>query len=328
MLLIRRILFPTDFSSCSDQAMRHALYLANRFNAELHILNVEVMGSGGTWNGAGNYPQLGAVRARIGNMDWSQIDNQLKHCGLPPTRLRKVRRRSLEVAPEILDYAKANDIGLVVAGTHGRGSLGNLMLGSVAEQLVRHSPCPVLTVRPSKGNHRIGSPGRILVPVDFSESSKAALFTAGRIGSGTDTQLDLLHVVDERRHPEFRYGYLVPDLAANAPEIYKIAQKRIESWSGEARKALGGKGQVTGSVVKGIPTKDITSFASSHGSDLIVIATHGRTGLRRAFLGSVAEKILRKAPCPVLTVKALHRSMIGEPDRSQSALRDSTVEYL
>jgi nucleotide-binding universal stress UspA family protein len=145
MLKIRRILFPTDFSQNATAALSYAQWLAEQTNAELHLLHVledvgYVIPSAkliATW-------PIEAFRAAAAKSLETVVDAEWarKH---PPIRV--IREGSAFL--EILRYAREMDIDLIVMSTHGRTGLSHLMMGSVAENVVRKSACPVLTVHPA-----------------------------------------------------------------------------------------------------------------------------------------------------------------------------------
>ena len=152
MLNLHRILCPTDFSEFSESSIRYACELAEKFNAELHLLNV--------------LQDYDAVAPATGEsfapfMDWlpelrKQSQEQLANLPGAELGLKLCVHRTTRVgAPidEIVKYAKEHNIDLIVQGTHGRRGIRHMLLGSVAENIVRYAPCPVLTVR--KPEHEV-----------------------------------------------------------------------------------------------------------------------------------------------------------------------------
>lgn len=143
MIQIQRILAPTDFSDYSNQALTYAVELANRFDAELHLLHVTQpvlanVSYGGPIPDEQIHPELVAL-------------TELKEVEAPGLEQVAHVEHEVRTGPtflEIIRYAKDNDIDLIVIGTHGRTGLAHAIIGSVAERVVRKAPCPVLTVRP------------------------------------------------------------------------------------------------------------------------------------------------------------------------------------
>jgi nucleotide-binding universal stress UspA family protein len=142
---------------------------------------------------------------------------------------------------------------------------------------------------------------RILVPIDFSKDSLNALRYATNLATSLNAELRLLHVVDQT------YLAAAPELTVANPKLAKLLQ---EQWQA-ARKQLARvaadlakKGhRVSPLMTRGSSAQVIVDTAKRHGVDLIVMGTHGRTGLAHALIGSVAERVVRTARCPVLTVR-------------------------
>jgi nucleotide-binding universal stress UspA family protein len=158
MINLKTILVPSDFSECSDAAVRYGLELARRFGATLHLLHVVQDPATQPWAAEGfAVPLLEAV-------DQWQKDAQVRLANAIPAEDRAKTVVMSTIAspfPEILRYATANTIDLIVMGTHGRGGVSHMLLGSIAEKVVRRAPCPVLTVRYPQ--HDFVEPG---VPVE------------------------------------------------------------------------------------------------------------------------------------------------------------------
>lgn len=155
MIELKRILVPTDFSEYSQQAMTYACAFAEQFDADLHVLHVlqdlvaVVPEPGVVFPPPGDYMgelKASAERALVEIPDPAWAEG------------RTIVRGTRQGPPflEIIRYAKENDIDMIVLGTHGRGGLAHVLLGSVAEKIVRKAPCPVLTVRP--GEHEFVMP--------------------------------------------------------------------------------------------------------------------------------------------------------------------------
>jgi nucleotide-binding universal stress UspA family protein len=153
MIQLKRILFPTDFSGASERAREYALVLAERFEAELHLLHVihdwvERMPEFGMGLSVPAYAEQGPARRRA--LEESAI-RQLT--ALTPSGWSEQHRVTIAIKEgqpfvEIVKYAREHEIDMIVIGTHGRGAVAHALLGSVAERVVRKAPCPVLTVRP------------------------------------------------------------------------------------------------------------------------------------------------------------------------------------
>ena len=162
MINVKRILVPSDFSECSDAALRYGLELARRFGAKLHLLHVVQDPATQPWAAEGFVlPLLEAV-------DQWQKDAKIRLENSIPAEDRANAVVTCTIASpfqEILRYATDNDIDLIVMGTHGRGGVSHVLLGSIAERVVRRAPCPVLTVRHPEHEFVEAIPVSAAVPV-------------------------------------------------------------------------------------------------------------------------------------------------------------------
>jgi nucleotide-binding universal stress UspA family protein len=144
MITLKTILVPSDFSECSGAAVRYGLELARRFDAQLHLLHVVQDPLTQPWAAEGfSIPLVDAV-------DKWRHDARLRLAGQVPAADGERVTVAATVAspfPEILRYATENNVDLIVMGTHGRGGVTHMLLGSITEKVVRRAPCPVLTVR-------------------------------------------------------------------------------------------------------------------------------------------------------------------------------------
>ena len=210
----------------------------------------------------------------------------------------RVETRLGEPAEAILETIDAHEIEIVVMSSTGKGAFGRLTLGSVADRVSRTSPAPVLIVR--AGNQ--AALARLIVPTDGSPLARTAIPPAIRVAARLDLSIEFIYVVD--------YSMVVPGgLGADAltPGIYSellsettaIGRSVIDQAVGEA--AAGGV-EATGKVLRGIPAQAIHDEAGSN--DLIVMSSHGRSGISRWLIGSVAEKLVRMGDSPVMLVPA------------------------
>jgi len=144
MIRLTTILVPSDFSECSDAALRYGLELARRFDARLHLLHVVQDPLTQPWAAEGfSAPLFEAVEK------WQREAKARLAAAIPLSDVGRVTVSATVAWPyaEILRYAAENDVDLIVMGTHGRSGVSHMLLGSIAERVVRHAPCPVLTVR-------------------------------------------------------------------------------------------------------------------------------------------------------------------------------------
>ncbi|ARA92554.1 hypothetical protein AWN76_004790 [Rhodothermaceae bacterium RA] len=303
MLQIKKILFPTDLSECAEDAFSQAAFLADRFEAELHVLHVVVPHASPLHRLVeDDAPDEAQADAQF---EWAvELDAERQQPERVPLIHRQVEHGSASAA--IMAYAEDEDIDLIVMGTHGRSGVRRLVLGSVAEAVVREAPCPVLTVHPGDRQGGAATVRRILVPVDFSENATQAIRYARELARLYDARLDLLHAYEEIAIPDV-YGVGPVMLPAQT-----ISERVAEALEKLRRETIGSDVPTETHVLIGHPALTILDFAERHGVDLIVIATHGWSGLKRLLLGSITEKVIRMAPCPVFTVRSFGKDLIVE----------------
>lgn len=140
---------------------------------------------------------------------------------------------------------------------------------------------------------------KVCCPVDFSEPSWGALAEAGQLVAGGSGHLTILHVYDGAALVAAGDVLVrVPDVEE---QVARETQRRLDRFRAEAERFA--PGRVTAETLSGAPAAEIVRYAERNDVDLIVMATHGRTGLKRLVLGSVAERVVRQAPCSVLVVR-------------------------
>lgn len=298
MVDIRRVVCPIDFSDTSRHALEHAVAIAKWYESRLialHVIHRPFVVQP---------PILFADFSREtapGQTEHQALEQQL-HAWLQPAARAGVKTDLLldegNPAPRILERASAIQADLIVMGTHGLSGFERFMLGSVAEKVLRKAACPVMTVPPAAATTAKVPYTRLLCPVDFSDSSLAALRFAFSIAEESDAHLTILHVFDwppddelliERfDEPEFRR--LVEEQARGRLEALVTDDVRV--WCKPATKVTYGK-----------PYRQILDVAENEGADLITIGIRGRNPLDLTFFGSTTNQVVRRAPCPVLTLK-------------------------
>ncbi len=147
MIAIKEILVATDFGAASDVALRYGRALAREFNARLHVLHAAPNVFATSMDGYGYVAIPPQVQEDIEEAAHRQMDERVGEDDRRELRATATIITHTSPALAIAEYAKQNGIDLIVVGTHGRGALGHVMLGNVAERVVRIAPCPVLTVR-------------------------------------------------------------------------------------------------------------------------------------------------------------------------------------
>jgi nucleotide-binding universal stress UspA family protein len=198
---------------------------------------------------------------------------------------------------EIIKVAKEEDVDLMAIGTHGRAGVDRVILGSVAERVVRKAHCPVMVVRSKK---YIGFK-RIIVPIDFSDCSRKALEYAAATARAHRSKLTILHVYEE----SFIEPYVrAANTEEEAQEIVRGIEQVNEGKYDDFLKKIDLSGVEYDKLLrKGIPSNEIVETAREQQAQLIVVGTHGRSGIKHMLIGSDAEEVVRNAPCDIVVVK-------------------------
>ncbi len=304
MLHVHRILHPTDFSPCSDHALVQAVRLARHFGAELHVLHVTAPGGPPpAWSelpAPGEGPPLPAEPVEAA---WPATVE-----ALAPGRVVKARRQAAAPAAAILEYAAEQEIDLVVMGTHGRRGLDRMLIGSVAEQVVREAQAPVMTVHAGDDLPDPGAAGRILVGIDLGPSSRHTLRYARELALAQGASLEVLYVYDEGSMA-YLSGYepmiLMPDTQAKIAAIQEALKALVTEVVGEGK-------PVDVHIRPGDAAHTLAHHAAERGCAMLVVGSHGHTDLRSRLLGSVAEKVVRMGHVPVCTVRRTPRTLAAE----------------
>jgi len=278
------VLVPTDGSECAEVAVSHARDLATRYGATVHVLCVA---DARIVENAPHNEQIMEERTELAERTCAGIADD----GVPVQRAV----RSAVPHTAILKYVASHGIDLVVMGTHGRTGVERYLLGSVTEKVVRLSDVPVLTVKAADGESVTYPYETVLVPTDGSPGASAAVGPAVDVARTYGARLHALSVVDT--------------MALGLDVRSEVIRDRLEE---SARSALADvEERATAASLAGVetaleygsPYKGIRSYVEATDVDLVVMGTHGRSGIDRYLLGSVAEKTVRTSPVPVMTVR-------------------------
>jgi nucleotide-binding universal stress UspA family protein len=303
---MKRILVPLDGSEFAERALEPALNLATRAGAQLHLATVvsdlpPVPLAAGDGELISQWFEEEEERARTylsevkGKVSAKAPDVQVEeHVQLGPVG------RTLQA---MADEAEAD---LIVLTTHGRGAWQRAWLGSVADQLIRNARRPLLLIRDGDEARSLfqgdDSPRHVLVPLDGSKASEAALDALpGLLASGAGPRVTLVSVL-QRPFP-LATTYLPH--AVTEERLLDERKKRMEAYMSEVRGRVAGSGATVDSrVLTGDDAaRALLDFTKAEGVDLIALSTRGRGGVSRFFLGSVADKLVRGAAVPVLAVR-------------------------
>lgn len=291
----KKLLCPVDFSPGSQQAMRVAVRLANEQDAELVLVHSWYLPPV-AFSGEFMYPA--DVVQQLSDQAQRDLEAAVAEAG--KLGARHVTSRLLAGPPwqQIVDLVKHEPaFGLIVIGTHGRTGLARVVLGSVTELVVRHAPCPVLTVRPETKPLPFS---HVLCPVDLSKPAHDAMGLAAELARPGGAGITLLHVLEL---PVSFGGELKPDFHR---ELDARSAALLDRWTAELKTKV--DVPVTQLTRLGRPGAQILAVLDEDPTfDLVVMGSHGHTGASRLLLGSVAEKVVRHARCPVLVAHSSNR---------------------
>lgn len=298
---MKRILFATDFSPCAESAYLYAAAMARTCDAELHVLHVT---NSAQWREIAG-PDQQNLEADIAAYIRGRLERHLDPACIQSTPVRTHLVFGPRPSLEIGRFAGENQIDLVVMGSSGSGGLRRLIHGSTAQRVLKLVGCPVMSVhqgdRPRAGKQP--EPGRIsirhiLVPVDFSDCSLSALTLAVYLAGMTRARVLAFHVLEDVFPVGFDVGMVLP-----FPDLH---ESRVAAARNHLRDILPpdvpAGCQLTTEVVTGIPALEILDRSQSDSSDLIVMGLHGKDLAEELFMGSVTDKVVRNATCPVISM--------------------------
>lgn len=301
MFEIKKILHPTDFSDHAKVAFDHAFHLARHYEAELHVLHVVPS--------FGDDPILGAYDAAVDKESFlvkllgQKADGEMRSYIAPYQKrhpsIQQVVSRGSAAAPVIIDYAAKNQVDVIVMGTHGRRGIRKAVLGSIAAEVVREAPCSVLTIRKQQGPDDEARPvQRILVPTDFSPHAEQALQMAKDMAVSYGAELHLLHSIRPLPFASTFTSQL--SLYELVPELQDKIKGKLEE---QLQKTTGPAVPTEFHIAESHPAQAIVAVAKAQQADLIVMGPRGTSGLEHIVLGSVAERVVRTASCPVFVAR-------------------------
>lgn len=291
---IRTIVAGTDFSPASAAAVAWAGALARAHGAALHLVHaLRIYGPPTDFLvSPPDFTEELQARA-IARLD-ETVDSErsLGTTASPAFRMGDPQHALIETAQEL-------GADLLVVGTRGATGLEHLLLGSTAERVLERAPCPVLTVHPDQTPPASGL-RHLLVPTDFSHDAERALAAALALAprGGAALRLTLLHAY--YLPIEYTAYGTIPTSPRYLDDVAGAADSRLSALAA----ALARPGLTIDTLAReGYPPEVILSEAASLAVDLVAMGTRGRTGLEHLLLGSTAERVVQRAPCPALTVR-------------------------
>jgi nucleotide-binding universal stress UspA family protein len=297
MLNLKNILVTTDGSDLAEAAFAFARQLARPCGSVLHLVYVEEFNP--------MFAYAADVPMAIPPTEWMQGVRDDHQVRLNETAVRLAHETNLQVVPHVKDGTPAAKIvecaqetaaDCIIMSTHGRSGFARLIFGSVTERVLRDAPCPVLCVKPAE---KPDINGPVLFATDLSAGSLTALPYAIELAKDHGRELNIILVLEDQL-------YIPPDGVLTAPVEWLVnEQKQQEKTLEELAAALGQQHglKILPHVRHGNAIDEINACAVETMARCLVMATHGRSGLRRIMLGSVAEGVIRHSMCPILAVK-------------------------
>lgn len=295
---IKTIVCTTDFSDFSNRAVPFGVALAKEFGAKLYLCHVIDLSSVAMYGEGFSDPLM--LESKITDYAHAHLNDLIGDTDIDWESLTSVGH----TADEIALIAKEKGADLVVSATHGRSGLKRLILGSVTERLMRTLPCPMYIVRslardpaaPAMAEMKLKS---ILVGCDFSADSDLAMQYGLSLAQEFQTKLHLVHVLepsiykDMLAHPSVKTD---PDRKGLREELTRklndMVSEEAKQWCTPETVLLAGQ-----------PSDELTKYALVNEVDLIVLGVRGHSVMETLLVGSTTDRVVRQAPCPVLSVR-------------------------
>jgi nucleotide-binding universal stress UspA family protein len=295
--MYEKLLVPIDGSELAEIALPFAEELAGRLGSQIDLLYVSESGKDPYRRMHRLYLQKMVDGVRRGVRRY-----------VPKSASDNIKIKSVilngKPADEILEYADKEDIGMIIMSTHGRSGISRWSMGSVAEKVVRATARPLTLIR-AKGDtpdmHAKGILKKILVPLDGSKEGEVVLPYVEEVASKLGAAISLLQVIDVGYATVAVEGYSYLLYAERQMESFK---QYAQSYLSKVANRLNQKGVATSVIVRpGKAADEIVRYTEEFHTDLVAMATHGRSGVGRWVFGSVAEKVLYEGDTPLLLVR-------------------------
>jgi nucleotide-binding universal stress UspA family protein len=291
---IEQILIPVDGSKQAENVIPYALELALKFNSHINILGVGI----------------GRKTRRVNRLLEDYIDKTANELKTRNVKAEPAIRYGI-AADKILDFTSEKQIDLIIMSTHGRSGITRWWMGSVAEKVISEAIAPVLLVRSKRARTSSTSDKpdffhKILAPLDGSDIGEVALPYVEAIAAKSRAKVILLQVVSPPGTVEANVlgG---PDWRKFVKAMSDAGENYLQSI---ANRFKGDDIKITYEVLSGEAADKIVEYAADQKASLIAMSTHGRSGLSRWVLGSVADKVLHGARIPILLVRSPKMVMV------------------
>lgn len=284
--MFKKILVPLDGSQLSQRALEPALAMGKHAGAELLLVRTPVVDTL-------SFAATEAKHAEARSDALVYLDTIRKSNEQPGLQIQTQIIEG-DVAGAIVDTALSEQVDLIVMSTHGYSGLTRWVLGSVTEKVLRSAPCPVLAVRAAR------HPQKVLITLDGSALSDSAIEPGIAVAQSLTAAVTLLRVV-----PRVSInGKLDEHEGGLSRRMQEVLIEEAQDYLHARLASCASTGVAIKSEVRiGSPADIILEYIETYGTDLIVMATHGRTGLKRWVYGSVTAKVLRSVNCSMLVIR-------------------------
>lgn len=296
----RKLLVPLDGSRLAEAVLPATHLLAERFGATVSLLHVMEQGAPETIHGEHHLANLKEAEAYL-----SRVAKECD-CQASSVEVHVHPNQERDVVGSIIGHSREFAADLIILATHGWGGMRDLLVGSMAQQVLRRGVLPVLLIRPTASGEPPAFEGkRVLVPLDGKQAHDGAVLPVVEgVAEALGSTLQLLLVVPTlATMPSNQAPVSILSPSATAVAL-DMEEEEGREYLGRVARELGGKGiPVSAEVRRGDPTACVVDAAQGSNPDLIVMATHGRAGLGAFWSASVGSRILARIHQPLLLVR-------------------------
>jgi nucleotide-binding universal stress UspA family protein len=294
--MFAKLLVPLDGSQLAERALEPALQMAQFANSQIVLLRVPVFRQVMLPDAAG---EVVVWDENLDDRTQAEAEDYLEQIRSRYPHINIITRViSGDEAGVIIDTAGREAADLVIMSTHGYSGFTRWVMGSVTERVLRHAPCPVLVVR------KEGPISNVVITLDGSPLAESALEPGLAIARYFGARACLLRVYYGGSLTEKERVQINWTEGESGASLYEQVQAGVKQYLDELAQAHQSAGQIIETaVMEGSPAFTILDYAEARSTDLLVMATHGRTGLRRFVYGSVTEKMMRSIDCNILIIR-------------------------
>ncbi|MFZ1399280.1 MAG: universal stress protein [Candidatus Promineifilaceae bacterium] len=292
----QKILVPLDGSELAERPLPAALMIAEAVTGQIVLLTAvtaepfeEIVEPG---------PELRQRLVQAGQAEAKSYLKSVRNRLMPTPATLKTELASGPAAQAILDYAQSEDVDLIFMSSHGRSGVSRWAYGSVADKVLHHASCAVAIIR-AQVKYESLAHKRILVPLDGSETAEAALIPALNLVKAIGGELLLLRVIDLPSIPDIRQL-----TGSSREQIIADEQHRADNYLQSVKQSFSqAQRPIATHVAVGPAAETIIAYADRQSVGLILISSHGRSGIGRWVFGRVTGKVLQAANCATLVIR-------------------------